>query len=370
MKDPVIAHQLTIAHFHIWLRLLLRHGISIKHIGKALIITVVSLLLIPIHIINSGIIMLKGRKTKLASDPVFIIGHWRSGTTLLHYLLSKDEKFGYLTYYQGFVPTLCFIGGNFLKRLIAYIIPERRPQDDVHLHADLPTEEENPLATFSLESASLSFYFPKEEQYYDKYVLFQDTSPIEKSKWKRAYHSLMHQIQLRFPGKTLLIKNPHNTGRIKELIELYPKAKFIYLYRNPYEVFPSTLLMYNKVVRTQYLQNYSHQETEQKIFYYFKTILKRYFETRDLIPSDQLIELNYHDFVSEPIRHIERIYDSWNWKMDESTSAALENYLEARKNYKANKHKLTDSIHRQINRDLDFVFEQHDFQLEGSGLSP
>ena len=33
-------------------------------------------------------------------DPVFILGHWRSGTTLLHGLMAQDDQFAYPRIYQ------------------------------------------------------------------------------------------------------------------------------------------------------------------------------------------------------------------------------------------------------------------------------
>ena len=39
------------------------------------------------------------RRTTLR-PPIFILGHWRTGTTLLHELLSLDPRHGYPTSYQ------------------------------------------------------------------------------------------------------------------------------------------------------------------------------------------------------------------------------------------------------------------------------
>src|SRR2546427_338717 len=45
------------------------------------------------------------RKTKIIHDPLFIIGHWRSGTTWLHELLTLDPRHNYPTTYECFFPT-------------------------------------------------------------------------------------------------------------------------------------------------------------------------------------------------------------------------------------------------------------------------
>jgi len=43
--------------------------------------------------------------TKLTGPPVFIIGHWRSGTTLMHELISLDQRFNFPSNFDAFIPT-------------------------------------------------------------------------------------------------------------------------------------------------------------------------------------------------------------------------------------------------------------------------
>ena len=51
----------------------------------------------------------EGSVTQVANtevpDPVFILGHWRSGTTLFHNLLALDEQFAYPAHLPGLEPT-------------------------------------------------------------------------------------------------------------------------------------------------------------------------------------------------------------------------------------------------------------------------
>ena len=54
----------------------------------------------------------------LAHDPVFILGHWRSGTTFVHNVLSCDKRFGYCTTYQTVFPHLMMFGQPFFKKRI------------------------------------------------------------------------------------------------------------------------------------------------------------------------------------------------------------------------------------------------------------
>ena len=43
-------------------------------------------------------------RTEIKEQPIFVLGHWRGGTTLLHELLVLDERFTYPTSFACFAP--------------------------------------------------------------------------------------------------------------------------------------------------------------------------------------------------------------------------------------------------------------------------
>ena len=57
------------------------------------------------------------------NQPVFVIGHWRSGTTHLHYLLSQDQQFSYLEAFQAFFFRVAFVSKTFMKPILNYFMP-------------------------------------------------------------------------------------------------------------------------------------------------------------------------------------------------------------------------------------------------------
>ena len=78
----------------------------------------------------------------LEMDPVFILGHWRSGTTFVHNVFSCDKHFGYNTTYQTVFPNLMLWGQPFFKKNMSFLMPDKRPTDNMELKVDLPQEEE------------------------------------------------------------------------------------------------------------------------------------------------------------------------------------------------------------------------------------
>jgi len=359
-KENISAHQYFFINPFTWCTLLIQNkGVSFPYIGKAIIITLLSIISAPIQLLEWLLVNIKKLNSPPIESPVFIIGHWRSGTTFLHYLMAKDEQFGFLTYYQSFLPNFSILGGNLLKKTVGPLIPNKRPQDNIELNLALPTEEENPLSTFSSRSASHSFFFPDNESYYNKYILFQNISTAEKEAWQKDYQKMLQKIAMSNKNKKLLIKNPHNTGRVKELLEIYPNAKFIYLYRNPYDLIPSTELMYNKVIKTQYLKTFDAHQTKEKIFYYYNTILKKYFTDKTKLSSNQCIEIQFENFEKEPMETLKRIYQQLEIPLSNQAKAGMEAYINSRKNYKKNDHILRASEREEIRDQCAYGFEHY-----------
>ena len=65
--------------------------------------------------------------------PLFIIGHWRSGTTFLHELMYLDKRFVSPTTYQCFAPHHCLLTEGLMNALGGWLMPKQRPMDNILL---------------------------------------------------------------------------------------------------------------------------------------------------------------------------------------------------------------------------------------------
>lgn len=188
-------------------------------------------------------------------SPVFIIGHPRTGTTLLHNLLSLDtERFTFAdTFMVGF-PHSFLSFETMGKWLFRGILTERRPMDNMNLHFDLPQEDElgvNILSGFEV-SPYTSLIFINEHEHYGTFCRFrpEEVSQVETEKWCYWFKYFISKIKIRdllvrseskaiSQPRRLLLKSPCHTGRIRLLLKLYPQAKFVFVHRNPLEIFIS-----------------------------------------------------------------------------------------------------------------------------------
>src|SRR5438045_453999 len=87
---------------------------------------------------------LYGRQIREATvqPPIFIHGIWRSGTTLLHNLLTVDDRFAYANNYQTCYPLTFLTTESTQARFVDFFLPETRPQDGVRMRMDTPQEDE------------------------------------------------------------------------------------------------------------------------------------------------------------------------------------------------------------------------------------
>ncbi len=109
-------------------------------------------------------------------------------------------------------------------------------------------------------------------------------------------------------GKQFLSKNPPNTARITILLELFPEAKFIHIYRSPYLVYLSTKKMRRNVLDKLALQDASEEDIEQQVMKNYIRLMESFFTQREQIKNDRLVEIKYEDLIADPMRQVDQIY--------------------------------------------------------------
>lgn len=187
----------------------------------------------------------KVRAARINPRPVFVLGHPRTGTTLLHSLLAKDtEHFAFCNTFQAGFPN-GFLTLEPLKWLLRPIMDDKRPMDNMDLGFDLPQEDE--IATNVL-SAGTSPYMPivfmPQARRFFPFFTFRQASANALEQWTNAFLHLLRKLTVRHgEDRRLVLKSPVHTARIALLLKLFPDAQFIYLHRNPYEVFCSAVNM-------------------------------------------------------------------------------------------------------------------------------
>ena len=223
------------------------------------------------------------KEQSINMEPVFILGHWRSGTTFVHNVLAHDKHFGYTTTYQTVFPHMMMWGQPMFKKTMAWLMPDKRPTDNMELNVDLPQEEEFALSNMMPCSYYDFWFLPKNMlEYCDRFLTMKTATPEERQIFKDTFLKLIKISLWNTKGEQFLSKNPPHTGKIKEILEMFPNAKFIYLIRNPYTVFESTRSFFNNTIIPLQLQKISPEEMEKNILEVYSRLYHTYEEEKKL----------------------------------------------------------------------------------------
>ena len=310
----------------------------------------------------------KIKNTKVNTDPLFIIGHYRTGTTYLITLLAHDKSKGYVSNLEAYAPHYFLAFEKFTKGLLDFSLPESRPMDDVIMGSDEPTEEEYAIGATDKYGFYNGFIFPKNFELYSRYNSFDKCSPKDLARWRKRYDYFVKKMTLKYNGKMLFLKNPANTYRLKTILEMYPNAKFVHIYRDPYKMYSSTLRFFREVFAIYALQTWKDEDLQQGILDNYAEMYEKFNEDRNLIPKENLVEIQYEEFIKDPLPHIERIYKDLRIDGFEEYKERFTKYIESQATYTPNKHKISNDIISRVNKHWDFIRDQHGYEkLEPNG---
>jgi len=302
--------------------------------------------------------------TPIPENPVFILGHWRSGTTLLHNMICQDPQFAFITTYQGIFPNQLLGSKWMFKNIMKALMPDKRPSDNVALSPDFPQEEEFALGNIHPYSFYNFWFFPdKTFEFYEKYIRFNGVGEEVRKEWIAGYKKLMQSSLYYHRKKEFVSKNPPHTGRIKILLEAFPQAKFIYIYRNPITVFESTKGLITKTIPTLKFQEINEQWAEEMIFDLYKRLINDYEQTKHLIPKGNLVEVKFEDFEKNTVNGLADIYKAINLKGLDTALPHFQQYADSQKKYKKNTYNFSKEKVDLIIKHWGFSMQQYGYSL-------
>jgi hypothetical protein len=334
------------------LRLLAQNKFRIGMIGIPRIIysILLSSILSPLNLYEHLKYNKKIKQTEICKPPVFLIGHWRSGTTYLHNLISHDPNFAYPTTFQTITPAVFLRFEKLIKPIVESSLPPTRPQDNIELGADFPQEDEYGIGNLSPYSFYNGWCFPKKRDFYYKFVHMEGVSQKRINQWKEIYRYYLQKVTLYNKGKQLILKNPSNTARVKLLLEMFPDAKFIYIFRNPYHTFLSMKRNIEKEMTLYCVQTPQDVEDfEEALVNLYKIIFKKYFHDKKLIAKGNLIEIRYEELIADPYITIKNIYEKLKLKGFLGFENKLKEYIKTQSKIKTYEYKIDEKTKNKIN---------------------
>ena len=341
-----LKHQWSLGHnymagitFGNWLRLLAENKFQISpaYLHRAAFITLASLS-------NSGFAAYENLRFKrkieqieLTQAPLFVLGHWRSGTTLLHDLLAQDEvQFSYANTYQVVNPLTFLTTEKTTTKLLAGLLPATRPMDNMALKFNSPQEDEFAPLLMSLRSVYMGVSFPNRTEHYEKYLSFKDATAQEREQWSKAFLFFCKKLSLADNSKALLLKSPPHTARIKMILDIFPNARFVHIHRNPHRVFKSQQHFFDTACWYTYLQRPNLDVIDEGILARYTSMFDAFFEDVKLIPEGQFHEIRFEDLERDPVKEIAATYASLGLNNFTDFKPKLQSYVDSLRGYEKN----------------------------------
>jgi hypothetical protein len=289
--------------------------------------------------------------------PLFILGHWRHGTTHLHNLLALDPRFAYPNLYQTLYPRTFLTTQRVVPRLGGPLPLRRRPHDDVALGFGVPNEDELAVLNDAGLSPYLAWAFPRRAEAHDRFLTFRDATEEERDRWRASLLRFVKKLTLRHDRPLVLKSSPH-TARIGLLLGLFPDARFVHIRRDPYAVFRSMRHMYAVTMRYWRIQTPSYADHDARIIDVYREMYDTYFEQRGLIPAGHFCEVAYEDLERDPVGQLGAVYDALDLPDFDLVWARVREYLGTVGGYRKNVHpELPEPLRRRISGEWGWCFE-------------
>lgn len=340
-----LIHPLAGCSLPIWLKLLTEYG-GVDSIGlpQAVSASLISAVGVPVRLYERLRFGRAIAAQQLDPPPVFIIGHWRSGTTNMHNHLLRDPQFGHLSFMQCQAPWGFLTLEPLAHRLFAKFAPATRPMDNVEFGLNEPMSEDFALGSMTDITHYHSYYFPRHgDRIFRRTILFDGLSPAEIERWKTTYRYLLQKVALANDGKQLLLKNPAHSGRLPTILKMFPNARFVHVYRNPFAVVASTLKLMDRFLHLLALQRHDWESVREACLVRYQLLMERLLRDKELIPPNQLFEVSHEEMTTRPMEVLERVYSHLSLPGFETARPLQQTYVESLTNYETNRYGFDDA---------------------------
>lgn len=348
IRDSAMArhlkHRWSIRHNYLggisaadWWRLLRENGFDVDPVywHRAAFISILSCLNSIARRKEERLFNAAVEKVQVA-PPLFVLGHWRTGTTHLQNLLAQDtDQFAFANTYQVVSPHTFLSTEEINTRRFAWLVPDKRPMDNVALSFQAPQEDEFAPCLMSLHSLYLGITFPRRIEHYARYLTFRDVPREEVEAWKAAFAWFLKKLTYKY-GRPLVLKSPPHTARIRLLLEMFPEARFVHIHRDPYRVFQSFLHYFDTATWHTYLQRPDLRGIDDRLIRLYNVVYDAFFAERHLIPAGRYHEIRFEELERDPIAEMRKLYERLGISGFERLRPKLQRYVDSLSGYRKN----------------------------------
>jgi hypothetical protein len=272
----------------------------------------------------------------LEQAPIFIVGHYRSGTTYLQRLFMQDDRLGYMSIFQSVLPEIMLCCEKALTPVLQFacnVFKVKNPFHRIPFTWKFPGEDDvGMIGMLNPEATQWGVLFPRSMSHYFN---------AENDRWKKDYIYLLKKVSLQNKGRRLVLKSPPHTARIKELLELFPQASFVFIHRDPLDTYASTKRFWQVITKHYILGKSNHADIPQRILTHYEDMMNKYLQHKELIPQGQLAEVAYDGLVHNPLATMQSIYEQLQLEDMGHCTYQMQNFIHEQRSYQRLDHQLS-----------------------------
>ncbi|MBJ21891.1 MAG: sulfotransferase [bacterium] len=304
--------------------------------------------------------------------PIIVVGLPRSGTTHLVNLIAADQRLRSMPLWEGQEPvpdpkenpgadgvdprwTRCNAIWERM-RTASPLIASMHPMEPDHIHEEL----EFLLPDFT----SYNIEWVARTPIWRDYHLAHDQTPH----YQGALLTGLKILQWIKPRDRWILKCPQHLEQLGPLMKTFPDATIVMTHRDPVSVIQSAITMMTYSSRV----NYKHTDPRWYLEYWHDRVhrlLSASMRDRDLIRSDRVIDVPFHEFMADDVRMVEKIYEIAGLTMTNEARTQIGAYMDAHPRGKAGQvvydlRKDFDADPTELRRSFDSYFDRFAVRAE------
>ncbi|MFW5833977.1 MAG: sulfotransferase family protein [Pseudomonadota bacterium] len=262
---------------------------------------------LPFAAADRAVLAVRGPK-HAPRNAIFIVGHWRSGTTHLYNLLAQAPRFQTVSPIATGLPGEILTLGRLLRPVLERALPTDRWIDNVPVGPDAPQEDEFAIAALSDVSFYHALFFPAAFERHFLPSLLPEGA--RRARAERAIALFLRKVQALAPDRRVVIKNPAHTGRLVRLRALCPEARFVHCVRDPLEVFVSSRRFYERLHGQLALQDAPLPDVGKLALDTYTRLMTRYLAELAALDRDPPVDVRFERLRAEPLDVLRELYDA------------------------------------------------------------
>lgn len=268
-------------------------------------------------------------------DPIYILGWMRSGTTALHRLLAADPDNWWPHHYETLHPVPP--AGEDDRPQQAQAMLDELGRVSPHYQAIHPMRPMNPE-----ECVNLFTHVFRTPQYAVQYRVPSYLAWLQAQDPSIAYRQYVEELGIlryhRGGGARMVLKDPTHMGFLPSILEVFPRARFVFIHRDPVEVFSSMSSMY-AYTRAIFSRDVDPRAIGPELF--DDPLLDAHadgLEACDSLEPGRVAHVRHVDLRKDPVGEARRVYETLGVPWSDATEQALRAHTQKPKVRHAHEH--------------------------------